>query len=89
MGPIDFNKVVDGRPLHSGIDCVIYGGESGFRFRPDDRDWARQAKSQLDEAGVVFFYKQGADYKPGKRATLDGKTYHNWPTPRVPRSDAT
>jgi protein gp37 len=65
----------------TGIDWVIYGGESGPGFRPDDLQWARDIRDACADSGTAFFYKQTAAFKPGQGATLDGVVHHNWPAP--------
>jgi len=60
----------DGSPV---IKWVIVGGESGPKFRPMDPAWALSIKEQCDEAGVAFFYKQGAALKSGQDERLPGK----------------
>jgi protein gp37 len=82
LGPIDFDKVVAGAPLHDRLDWLIYGAESGPNFRPDDRNWARQARRQCEAAGVSFFFKQGAGPYSGTDPVLDGEVIQNFPTPR-------
>lgn len=68
-------------PLHlnlDGIHWVIVGGESGPRARAMDLQWARQIRSQCNEAGVPFFLKQlgGAVDKRGhEKAALDGQLW--------------
>jgi len=66
----------------SGLDWVIYGGESGARHRAHEVQWARDLRDKCRRAGVAFFYKQGSGFRPGMDATLDGRTLHAWPTPR-------
>lgn len=69
---------LDGMPLH-GLDWIIYGGESGPKFRPDDREWARQMRDRCNAEGVAFFYKQGAARFPGTDDLLDGERLQAWP----------
>lgn len=49
----------------TGIDWVIVGGESGTQARPMQESWALNVKSQVEEQGARFFFKQwgtwGAD----------------------------
>jgi hypothetical protein len=49
----------------TGIDWLIYGGESGTEFRPDKEQWARDIREQCDRDGVAFFFKQRAARYPG------------------------
>ena len=58
LGPID------GIDL-TGIDWLIYGGESGAGFRPDDERWAEGIREQCRREGVAFFFKQRAARFPG------------------------
>lgn len=59
----------------SELDWVIVGGESGWRSRPMDPQWARDVRDQCAAAQVTFFFKQqGARPGPGAK-TLDGITY--------------
>ncbi|MGL4198170.1 MAG: DUF5131 family protein [Allorhizobium sp.] len=64
---------------------IIVGGESGPNARPMDLDDARQLQADAEMYGRIFNFKQvggkGAD-KGGH--TLDGKTYFDRPTVRVP-----
>ena len=68
-----------------GIDWVIVGGESGGRRRPMAAQWACDIRDQCHTAGVSFFFKQwgGRTPKSGGR-TLDGRTWDQMPTPRLP-----
>lgn len=59
LGPIEANLV--------GIDWLIYGGESGPRYRPDSAEWAENAWLQCKASGTKFFYKQSAGPRPGLR----------------------
>jgi len=49
----------------TGIDWLIYGGESGVEFRPDEEQWARDIREQCAREGVAFFFKQRAARYPG------------------------
>lgn len=74
----------------NGINWVIVGGESGHRARPMRADWARDIRTQCEEAGVAFFFKQwGAHNEEGARVgksragrELDGQTYDQMPERR-------
>lgn len=72
LGPLDDLDL-------SGIDWVIYGGESGADFRSDDRDWARTMRDRCQQAGIAFFYKQASGRFPGRETLLDGVEHHEWP----------
>lgn len=65
----------------SGIDWVIVGGESGPGFRPMNHAWVRSIRSQCDEHGVAFFFKQSAAYRTEMGITLDGAVVRAYPTP--------
>jgi protein gp37 len=67
----------------TGIDWLIYGGESGPGFRPHDLAWPRQMKAKCEAAGIPFFFKQSAAPRTEMGTTLDGETIHNFPTPRT------
>jgi protein gp37 len=72
-----------------GIHWVIVGGESGPKARPMKPEWVTPIKSQCEQQGAVFFFKQwggwGADGK--KRPKKDngrlfaGKTWDGMPAP--------
>jgi hypothetical protein len=66
----------------TGIDWVIYGGESGPRFREDDPNWAAQIAVRCRDAGAAFFYKQDAGRLPGKDAAMNGTIINRFPVPR-------
>lgn len=66
----------------SGIDWVIYGGESGPGFRPHDPEWARTMHRKCESTGTAFFYKQSSAYRTEMGTTLDGKTIRKFPVPR-------
>ena len=58
-------------PMHTGIDWVIVGGESGPGARPMHPDWARSLRDQCQAAGTGFLFKQWGDWMPGEK---DGDT---------------
>lgn len=64
------------------IDWVIYGGESGPRFRPHDLAWPRAMRARCADAGVAFFYKQSAARLSESGIYLDGAIVREYPTPR-------
>ena len=47
-----------------GIDWVIVGGESGPHARPMHPGWVRRIKSQCEDAGVAFYFKQWGEWVP-------------------------
>lgn len=65
------------------VDWVIYGGESGPKFRPDDVAWAREMRALCSGKGMAFFYKQTAALLPGAGALLDGEQIQELPAPRA------
>lgn len=64
LGPIDGIEL-------TGISWLIYGGESGAAFRPDQMEWATNVANQCYRGGVLFFYKQCAARYPGTRLRAD------------------
>lgn len=75
-------------PLHeldlTGIDWVIYGGESGPGYRPHDLAWPRAMKEKCEKEGVAFFFKQSAAIRTEMGIQLDGKIVRKFPLPRIP-----
>lgn len=71
-------------PIHSHIDWVICGGESGSSARPMHPDWARSLRDQCAAAGVAFFFKQwgewlpGCQYREGDKERLHEKSQHSF-----------
>lgn len=76
LGPLDDMPI-------NGIDWIIYGGESGPGYRPEDKDWARSMDKRCTEEGVAFFHKQSAHRLTERGIELDGKIVRNFPRPRV------
>jgi protein gp37 len=74
LGPLD------GLDL-SGLDWIIYGGESGPGFRAEDKAWARSMHDRCSAAGIAFFHKQSAATRTERGIELDGKIVHEFPTP--------
>lgn len=70
----------------TGIDWVIYGGESGSGHRPEDKQWARDMHSMCSASGAAFFHKQSSGYKTEMGIELDGQIVREYPTPRVPQA---
>lgn len=52
------------RRLHSDVDWLIVGGESGLGARPMHPRWARRLRDQAEAAGVAFHFKQWGQYRP-------------------------
>lgn len=66
-----------------GIDWVIVGGESGPGARPMEPKWVFQIKSQCEDKGVPFFFKQwGGVNKKASGRELEGKTWDGMPNSR-------
>jgi protein gp37 len=76
LGPLDDLDI-------AGIDWIIYGGESGPGYRPEDKDWARVMHRKCAEAGTAFFHKQSAGYRTELGIELDGQIVREYPTPRT------
>lgn len=68
----------------SELDWVIAGGESGARARPMESAWVRDLRQRCKKSKVPFFFKQwgGYHHSSGGRL-LDGRTYDEYPTPRL------
>lgn len=67
----------------TGLDWVIYGGESGSGYRPEDKQWARDMRDKCTAADVAFFHKQSAAFRTEQGIELDGEIVRHFPTPRV------
>lgn len=63
----------------TGIDWLIFGGESGPGYRQHDPQWARDIRDRCKQEKVAFFYKQGSDLKSGTDPYLDGQEYKEFP----------
>lgn len=57
---------IDFTPWLGELDWIIFGGKSGAKWndRPFDLAWARQTRDQCEQAGVAFFMKQVAAFRP-------------------------
>lgn len=66
----------------TGLDWVIYGGESGPGYRPENKDWAREMHRKCSASGVAFFHKQSAGHRTEMGIELDGKIVREFPLPR-------
>lgn len=77
IGPLDDLDI-------TGIDWIIYGGESGPGHRPENKDWARVMHAKCSENGTAFFHKQSAGWRTELGIELDGRIVREYPTPRVP-----
>ena len=78
LGPLDELDL-------SGVDWVIYGGESGPGFRPENKDWARSMRARCKAEGVAFFHKQSAGGRTETGVLLDGEIVREYPTSRSTR----
>lgn len=67
----------------TGIDWVIYGGESGPGHRPEDKQWARDMRARCVDRNIAFFHKQSAGYRTELGIELDGQIVREFPTPRI------
>lgn len=76
LGPLDQLDL-------NGIDWIIYGGESGAKYRNHDFAWARDIRKRCETFGVAFFYKQSAAFHPERGTTLDGELVRSYPTRRL------
>jgi protein gp37 len=79
LGPLDQLDL-------TGLDWIIYGGESGPSFRPLDPKWPRDMHARCRSAGVPFFFKQSSAIRTEMGTTLDGQVVRNYPTPRAATS---
>lgn len=63
----------------TGIDWVIYGGESGPGHRPADKDWAREMRAKCRQSGAAFFHKQSSGARSGLGVELDAQIVQEFP----------
>ena len=63
----------------SGIDWLIYGGESGPDFRQDDDQWCRDIRRECFISDTAFYRKQGAGRRPGMHVKLDWEIIQEMP----------
>lgn len=63
-----------------GVDWAIIGGESGYGFRPVQKEWITEIIKQCRKEGVKIFFKQwgGPHPKAGGR-TINGRIYDEYP----------
>ena len=76
LGPLDDLDI-------TGIDWVIYGGESGSKYRHEDKNWARTMRDKCRESGTAFFHKQSSGYRTETGIELDGEIVREYPLPRI------
>ena len=64
----------------SGIHWAIIGGESGYGFRPVQKEWILDIIKQCKKQKVAVFFKQWGGVRPksGGR-TINGRTYDEYP----------
>lgn len=72
LGPLD-------RLDLTGLTWIIYGGESGQNYRPEDKQWARDMRGRCDDLGVAFFHKQSAAPRTEMGIELDGEIVRAFP----------
>lgn len=63
----------------SGIEWLIFGGESGPDFRPMEIQWARDIRETCRQSGTAFFFKQSAAYRTEMGTELDGEIVRAFP----------
>jgi protein gp37 len=80
LGPLPSLDLTD-------IDWLIVGGESGALCRAMRPEWALELRDLAVRSDVAFFFKQwgGRTPKVGGRA-LDGRTWSEYPSLRVPQA---
>jgi protein gp37 len=75
LGPLDALNL-------TRLDWIIYGGESGPGFRPEDKQWARDMRDRCRAAGTAFFHKQSAAPRTEMGIELDGEIVREYPATR-------
>lgn len=78
LGPLDQVDL-------TGIDWVIYGGESGPGYRNHDISWPRQMRAMCKENDVAFFFKQSPAPRTEMGIELDGEIVREFPRLRIQR----
>jgi protein gp37 len=75
LGPLDALDLTH-------IEWVIFGGESGPKFRAPAgwQSWARAMRDRCADADVAFFFKQSPAPRTELGTTLDGRTTRQFPT---------
>jgi protein gp37 len=65
----------------TGIDWVIFGGESGPGYRAPAgwADWARGMRDRCRREGRAFFFKQSPGIRTGMGEELDGRMVREFP----------
>ena len=67
----------------TGIHWLIYGGESGPGYRPEDKQWARDILASCRASGTAFFHKQSAGPRTEMGIELDGQIVREFPSLRL------
>jgi len=67
----------------SGIDWVIFGGESGSGYREADLEWAREMDVKCQDLNIAYFFKQSSAYRTEQGIELDGQLIRKFPVPRT------
>jgi protein gp37 len=62
-----------------GVGWVVVGGESGPGHRPMEHAWASSIERQCRRAGIPFFFKQSAAFRPESGVRLCGREYRGMP----------
>jgi protein gp37 len=71
-----------------GIDWAIVGGESGPQARPMNPRWVTGVRAACRESGTAFFFKQwGGVNKKKNGRKLDGRTWDELPSVKIPGCD--
>ena len=76
LGPLDELNL-------SGIDWIIFGGESGPNFRPIRLAWAQDIRDRCRAAGVPFFFKQSSSIRTEMGIILDGDLIREFPMSKI------
>lgn len=72
-----------GRLDLNGLDWIIYGGESGPGYRPENKQWAHDIRGRCYRQGIAFFHKQSAAYRTEMGIELDGEIIREFPEARA------
>ena len=75
LGPINWKRF-------SGLNWIVFGGESGSKARPPHPQWAKDTRDYCVERGIAFYLKQWGTWQPANHGTLRSKA----PTCRIDTS---
>lgn len=75
LGPLDDIDL-------SGIEWVIFGGESGPHYREADLQWSRNMRDKCASLAIPYFHKQSSHLFTERGTTLDGEIVRQYPEPR-------